>query len=435
MNRCILMLVLLAVAVCAFLPVGVLADENERAPMLSPAFDVLASDCRMIKCGLVSGSVGFTLSDFRQGMGLYEVDTVTFSRVPDPSEGYLAVGSLTVGEGQTVYGEMLDMLEFVPASEEVDIATFCFYGDSGTSGADIECTVRLIDRVNYAPTVAEVHENRLNITALSGKGTSGTLLASDPEGDDVRYEIVKYPSYGAIASLDPQSGSYVYISNSGYTGEDSFSYVAIDEYGNYTECARVSVIVTADRDGLVFAETGEFSDLSAISVMVGQGIIDAEVKGGVYVFAPNIKISRGEFIVMAMKTAGKNPKEDTSILDGIVDIGELSDESKGYIAAAIEGGYVTPELNPAGEKCLRPNDIITKAEAAMMISRLCGVEQRTDAIAVFADYGKVDSSMAKAVSAMYEYGIIDCPSGLISPNEQLTRDACATMLYRYMNSK
>ena len=182
MNRCILMLVLLAVAVCAFLPVGVLADENERAPVLSPAFDVLASDCRMIKCGLVSGSVGFTLSDFRQGMGLYEVDTVTFSRVPDPSEGYLAVGSLTVGEGQTVYGEMLDMLEFVPASEEVDIATFCFYGDSGTSGADIECTVRLIDRVNYAPTVAEVHENRLNITALSGKARAEPCSHQIPRG-------------------------------------------------------------------------------------------------------------------------------------------------------------------------------------------------------------------------------------------------------------
>ena len=435
MSRIKRLFILFAASITVVLAApSVSAQEVERSDLLTPAFEVMAADCKMIKCGLVSGNVGFTRTDFRQGMGLYDFEKITFSRVPEPTEGYLAVGSMTVGEGQTVYGEMLDMLEFVPASADVDIATFCFFGDGGTCGADIECTVRLIDRVNYAPTVAQVHENRLSITALSGKSTSGTLVASDPEGDSVRYEIVKYPSHGAIAELDANSGSYVYVSRDSYTGEDSFSYVAIDEYGNYTESARVSVNVTSDREGLVFSDAQNYSDLSAISVMVGQGIMDADVRGGVYVFSPNIKITRAEFIVMAMKTAGKKPSEDTSVLDGIVDISGLTDEQRRYAATAVSGGYITPDVNSKGERCLRPSDIITKAEAASVISRLCGFEQKTDAISVLADFGRVDASMTKSVSAMYEYGIIDCPSGMISPNEHITREACAKMLYRYMNT-
>ncbi len=408
------------------------AQESERSELLTPAFEVIATDFKMVKCGLLSGNVGFTRTDFRQGMGIYDFEKITFSRVPDPIEGYLAVGSMAVGEGQTVYGEMLDMLEFVPASDDVDISSFVFYGDGDTSGADIECTVRLIDRVNYAPTVAGVNEYRLSISAISGKSTSGTLVASDPEGDVVRYEIVKYPSHGAIAELDPYSGSYTYVSRESYTGEDSFSYVAIDEYGNYTESAQVSVNVAPDKWGLVFSDADEYSDLSAVSCMVGQGIMDAEIKGGVYVFSPNIKITRAEFIVMAMKTAGKKPTDNTSLLDAIADIEDLSEESKKYIVTALDGGYINTELNSKGEKCLRPNDVITKAEASMILSRLCGFEQKTDAISVFADFGRVDASMTKSVSAMYEYGIIDCPNGMISPNEPITRDSCAKMLYRYI---
>ena len=408
--------------------------ENERH-MLTPAFEVIASQQKMVKCGIDSENVYFTETDFRQSMGIAEIGSVTFNRVPDKSDGYLAVGSMTIEAGQTVYAEMLGLLEFVPTSSDVEIATFSFSGDEKTSGADIECTVRIIDSLNYAPTAAGVHENRLSLTTLSGKSTCGTLMANDPDGDAVSFEIVKYPSHGAIADLDRETGEFRYVSFESYTGEDGFCYVAIDEYGNYTESVRVSVSVEPDRSKLVFSDKDEISDLSAASVMINSGIMDADVRGGVYVFAPELKIKRVDFVVMAMKAAGKKPSNDFSSLDGITDANGISEESKAYISAAISSGYLVPEVNSNGKKCIRPDEVITKAEAASILSKLCGYEKRADDISVFADFGRVDSSMVKSVSAMYEYGIIDCPNGMISPNEHITRDSCAMMLYRFMNRR
>jgi hypothetical protein len=291
----------------------------------------------------------------------------------------------------------------------------------------------MIDRLNYAPTAAGIHENRLSLTALSGKSTCGTLMANDPEGDAVRYEIVKYPSHGAIAELDRDTGEFSYVSFESYTGEDGFSYVAVDEYGNYTESVFVSVTVEPDRSKVVFSDKDGISDLSAASVMIKDGVMDAEVRGGVYVFSPEIKIKRAEFVVMAMKAAGKKPSDDLSPLDGISDVSSIPDEAKPYLSAALASGYITAEVNAQGEKCLRPDEIITKAEAASILSKLCGYEKKADDISVFADFGRVDASMVKSVSAMYEFGIIDCPNGMINPNEHITRDSCARMLYRFMN--
>ena len=214
-------------------------------------------------------------------------------------------------------------------------------------------------------------ENRLAITSLSGKSTVGTLGASDPEGDAVRYEIVKYPSHGVIAQFDQDAGTFCYVSRDNYTGEDGFYYVAVDEYGNYTESVRVSINVEPDREKLVFSDKDGISDLSAVSVMVGKKIMDAEVRGGTYLFAPEFKIKRAEFVVMAMKTAGKKPSEDVSSLDEISDVKDISDEAKSYLSAALTSGYSSLEINDNGEKCLRPDDIVTKAEAASILSNRC----------------------------------------------------------------
>ena len=65
------------------------------------------------------------------------------------------------------------------------------------------------------------------------------------------------------------NGETIIISRTGYTGEDGFYYVAVDEYGNYTESVRVSINVEPDREKLVFSDKDGISDLSAVSVMVG----------------------------------------------------------------------------------------------------------------------------------------------------------------------
>ncbi|MBQ9716661.1 MAG: cadherin-like domain-containing protein, partial [Clostridia bacterium] len=60
----------------------------------------------------------------------------------------------------------------------------------------------------------------------------GSLSASDPEGDTLTFEITRYPENGLLRLTNPQNGDYCYTPCDGVTGEDSFSYVVRDEWGN-----------------------------------------------------------------------------------------------------------------------------------------------------------------------------------------------------------
>ena len=410
------------------------ADTIEQNKKLSPAFDVIAAGQRVVKTGLIKENVRFTLTDFKQYLGVANISSVTIREIPAPATGFLAVGSMVVSRGQVINGEMLSLLEFVPASGAVDIASFSFSGDESTSGAELKCTVRLIEEVNYAPSTDGVSEKRLNVSALSGKTVSGTLLASDPEGDALYFEIVSYPEHGVITSLDPESGRYVYRTFDGYTGDDSFMYVAVDEFGNYTNALDVSIKVGAGQD-IEVSDIADSDDASAVCSLLGTGIMSASVRGGELFFCPDIKVSRAEFIMIAMKAAGKKPCDDLTLLEGISDVSELSGEAREYMCTALKEGFISAEANDRGERFLRPFDTITKAEAARILSKLCGYEKKADEIAVFADSYTVDASTGRCISAMYEYGIIDLDiaGGMIRPHEEIDRETCAVMIYRYMN--
>lgn len=415
----------------AFLCVTGARAETERA-LLSPAFDVLVKQQNTVKSGLVNEDVKFTLTDFKQYLGISELDSITITKAPLATDGALVVGSMTVSDGQRIDASLLSMLTFVPAARDVGRASFSFCGDEQTSGAEIECTVRMLNSVNYAPTVAGVHENRLVLKALNGKSSSGTLTANDPEGDNMSFEIVEYPTHGYLKLCDKQSGEYVYTSYESYTGTDSFKYVARDEYGNYTTVATVNINIERDRTGVEFADMSGCDDLSAASVLVSGGIMSVTARGdGVY-FMPDGKVSRADFIVMAMKAAKKSPKNDSSSLDGISDTESIDGEPRAYISTALERGYVDIEVSFDGTKSIRPNDPITKAEAARILSGICGYEKVAEDIAVFADFYGIDEQTGRCISAMYEYGVIELEGGMISPKSHVTRETCAKMLYKLM---
>lgn len=430
MKKLLLSFGVLLIALTLFCAQTTADEQTEKK--LTCAFDVLAQNYKMTKTGLISENMTFTQADFWQGLGVSSIGAVTFTDIPEDSEGYLTVGAMKVNEGQRVYSELLGMLEFVPASREIDRVSFCISGDESTSGAGIECTLRFIDRLNYAPTVSITDTQRLSLISLAGRSTGGVLSADDPDGDRVRFEVIKYPSHGVLSSFDMNSGKFVYVASDTYTGYDAFEYVAVDEYGNYTEPERVNIRVDADRSGIVFSDMKGRADTSAAAYVTSKGIMTGAVKGGAYSFFPDMKIKRSEFIMMALKAAGKSPSDDLSVLEGIADISGVSEECRRYIAAALKEGYISAETRDGG-KYLRPDDVITKAEVAHILSRLCGYEKNSDDISVFADFGRVDASYLGAISAMYSSGVIECSGGLIRPNEQITRESCAKILYRFIN--
>ena len=399
------------------------ADGGHRH-LLSPSFDVLASESKNIKSSLATENVKFTISDFRQWLGVYDVESITVTKAPQASSGVLKVGSMTVYDGQKIEASLIPMLEFVAYHDDLEVATFSFCGDDGTSGTELVCTMRLLYEVNYAPSASEVNDNRLNICAVSGRSIGGSVSASDPEGDELFFEITKYTEHGNVRFVDKEHGGYVYVPNKYYVGTDGFEYVVRDEYGNYTECVRVNITVSGDSYSTDIVDMDDSYYQSAATVMLREGILTAKVRGGSVIFEPSARMSRAEFIVSAMKAAGIGK---TEIIESVGKIKELSEEQMGYVSAALKLGYVTSEFIDG------ILEDITRSEAALVLSRLCGYEKSGECISVFADYDAVNKEHIRAVGAMYEQGIFELIDGKLSPNALLTKEDCARMLYKYMS--
>lgn len=74
---------------------------------------------------------------------------------------------------------------------------------------------------NQAPTV-----NPVQVTGVMEGAISGTVGAEDPDGDRLRYRLVKGPSTGSVTVN--KDGSYTYTPGEGFTGVDTFVVAARD---------------------------------------------------------------------------------------------------------------------------------------------------------------------------------------------------------------
>ncbi len=71
-----------------------------------------------------------------------------------------------------------------------------------------------------------------SLTTYEGTALSGSVSANAPNGDPLNYAIVNRqptepPAHGTV-TLTATTGAFVYTPNAGYTGPDSFRYVAKD---------------------------------------------------------------------------------------------------------------------------------------------------------------------------------------------------------------
>ncbi len=83
--------------------------------------------------------------------------------------------------------------------------------------------------------------------------TSGTLKASDPNGDALTFSIAAKPAHGAVAINDASKGTFTYTPAQGYSGSDSFTFTATDGLmASNTATESVTVKPTASGGGGAF---------------------------------------------------------------------------------------------------------------------------------------------------------------------------------------
>ena len=384
----------------------------------------LSSSEPMIKSGRAGEPLAFSPADFRQAVGLSRIGSVTVTELPDGSTGTLKLSGFRVKEGETIPEAALSSLTFTAATPLVSESSFRFKTAEG-SGVEMTCRIRLTDGANRAPSVGAIPETRLAVSAQSGTRTVGTLLSSDPDGDEVTYLLVTSPDHGSVILTDPKRGAYCYTPRAGYTGTDRFRYVARDEYGNYSGIATVSVTVKDRATETVFDDmVGSPREGDALTA-VAAGIMQGRIAGDSRLFDPTKTVSKTDFVVMAMKAAGIAPRAGLShtFFDNDAD---FADEVRGYLATAQRMGIVVGTFGENG-LIFDGDEPITAAEAVTVVHRALGKDP--GAIPVGASASDVPVFARAAVASLDVRGLLDgIDRTALRTNAPLTRADAAALV-------
>ena len=287
-------------------------------------------------------------------------------------------------------------------------------------GSEIECQLKFVDKINYAPELNSSHEEAL--WTQSGIGVYTRLTAHDKEGDALTVMILEYPKSGLLEKVS-DDGTYSYTSNAGFVGRDSFRYCIRDEYGNYTSLAKVNIQVVDRLTTLTFADMEGEEEYNAALVMSAEGIMQGTVVGDHTLFYPELEVSRAEFVAMAMKRAGI--RQDTTLSSTFYDDNaQIPTYLVGYVATASRLGIVSGSYEGEAGLLFRPNDTITYLECAIILSNIYDLKE--DSENVFSEMGDIPVWGKGAVSAVVRSGILDAKTDF---SARMTRRDVAMALF------
>lgn len=412
----------LAGAVC--LAVGGISSAAVELPdAVSYGLHVLSAATDMAISAPVGNEIVFSADAFARALNLSRIDYVTVCSLPDPTAGELLLGSTRVAAGQTISGANLSYMTFCAAADDLTCASFTFTANGGA--VPMRCQMYLLDEVNYTPTVSVASSLSLNVSTHKGVTAYGSLSAHDPDGDNMTFEIVSYPQNGTLEMTDHSTGSYLYTPAEGYTGNDCFTYVARDTYGNYSAAATVNLKVTLVGTSVTYADMVGSAAYNAALTMTETGVMSGTQVGNQYYFYPENSVSRAEFLVMAMNAAGITdvPACEKTVF---ADDADIPASMKGYVAAAYEMKYISGSLMD-GKLCFLPNEEITRAQAAVMLSNIVGLCD-VPVTPTFADGSEIPVWASEAIYSLNAAGIMHSLSGYISPTAKITRAQTAQML-------
>ncbi len=178
-----------------------------------------------------------------------------------------------------------------------------------------------------------------------------------------------------------------------------------------------------------FDDISDHKNRTAIEALAQRGIINGMMET---CFSPDNTMTRAEFAAIITRGLGLPLKKTLAFTD----VSE-NDWYYDYIATAYTYGIV----NGVSETEFNANGIITKEEAAVMISRaakLCGmvIDINTftakNILAEFVDYVKISDWAVSSVAFCYNEDILDRNELEINPKTAVTRAEIAQMLYNML---
>ena len=267
-----------------------------------------------------------------------------------------------------------------------------------------------------APAVQDVE-----VTTYRDIAAQGQFRLANSEGE-VTYAVAEEPEKGTV-TID--GAAFIYTPEEGVTGKDRFTYTATDSAGRVSAPAAVEVRIEKPKSGVQYADTVGSTAAAAAQYLAEEGIFTGAKIGEQYYFEPDRTVSRGEFLALALETAGREVTDVT--MTGFSDDASIPTWAKAYAAAGVAEGLVQGKTTAAGA-AFQGEEPITFNEAATVLNRLLNLGD-VDLDVWFADREAVPSWAAQAVGNMEAYSVLSAGSfGSGELEEPVTRADAARML-------
>lgn len=390
----------------------------------------MAEGTEIIKTAISGKKIIFSDADIKQGLCISDFKSIKIVSVPPSEEGTLMLAGRKVNAGTSIKRKNIGALVFVPASGEVKETSFKFTLEEFTGG-EVNFVIKFTEKVNYAPSALSLPDDGKLYTQRE-ISVFGKMEGEDREGDTLEYMVIKYPEEGSLKVLNSLSGEFCYTPHNDYVGEDSFTFVARDEWGNYSKPCEIKIAVSERMSEIVYTDMTSHPDYNAAVALSAMGIMDGRLLGdGVY-FMPDSTVSKAEFVAMAMKSAGVQKIADCT--ETFFDDDELIPEPlKGYVATAQELGIIYGTFKD-GKLLFNPSDSITCYDAAVIMANIIDADLSVS-LPSFTDTSTIPVWARSSVAAMCQIGIFDGESESIKADRALTKAECAAYLYKLSSAK
>ncbi|MGY0313267.1 cadherin-like domain-containing protein [Alteromonas macleodii] len=225
---------------------------------------------------------------------------------------------------------------------------------------------------NNAPSLSQAS---LSITTLEDNTATGTVVASDSDGDTLGFSVGTSPSNGSLTVS--QDGSFVYTPSADFFGEDAASITVSDSIESVS--ASISFTVTNVNDlpviqtsSLVVGSNGETTGIIEATDVDGDTLtftVNAQPEQGVV----DIDSATGAFTFVANELATVDDSFVVSVSDGIgepvlgtIDLGAsyVSNEDKLTYYYASSHSHITNAENMVVRDGTNDVFVITDAEVA-----------------------------------------------------------------------
>ena len=282
---------------------------------------------------------------------------------------------------------------------------------------------RAVSATGISPTVEDMVVDTLRNVAVF---KSFPVYDADGNGK-ISFEVTDYPSHGSVKITD--EGQFVYRPLSDYTGKDSFEYRAIDAGGNISDTGVVQIKVSRPAADIYFDDMKDHWAHNSAIKMASTGLMRGDAAETGINFNPEDDMMRGDFLALSLIMAGYEKDIPLATKTVFADDSMIPQNIKSYVQYAYDKGIISGYDNGDGSINFESQGAVSRAEAALIVSRILNVPKDDTAVPSYKDASGIPAWASSAVAGLSKIGVLGGDElGMFYAEKSLSRAEGAEMI-------